>query len=72
MRGSSKMATATLIMEAKFTMFSKFSRFTNLSQLPQGCDAVNDDGVCIKKQTPWVNPLSLRNCACTLKLTLFF
>jgi hypothetical protein len=27
--------------------------------MPQGCDAVNDDGVCIKKQTPWVNFYSL-------------
>jgi hypothetical protein len=40
-------------------MFSKFSSFTRLSSMPAGCDAVNDDGVCIKKQTPWVNLCSL-------------
>ena len=36
-------------------MFSKVFRFTKLSPMPQGCDAVNEDGACIKKQTPWVS-----------------
>ena len=39
-------------------MFSKFSRFTKLQKMPEGCDAVNDDGACIKQQTPWVSPCS--------------
>ena len=42
-------------------MFSKFSRFTKLQNMPEGCDAVNDDGACIKQQTPWVSPCSCKH-----------
>ncbi len=52
-------------------MFSKFSTFTKLSSMPAGCDAVNDDGVCIKKQTPWVNLCSSSQILCLIVLIIF-